>query len=177
MEQLEQNKALLGELSTFNGEGRIGLACCPGKPGKQGLDRDLAEDVQCLKDWGAAAVISLMEPEEMADYGVSHLGEAIARSGMRWFHLPIEDDRVPDAKFQAQWECWSWAVHQLLDEGARVVVHCRGGTGRTGLFAAQLLIERGCPLPYAIELVREQRPKALQNPAHLPYLELVAAAN
>jgi len=176
MEQLEQHNAILGELSAFDGEGRIGLACCPGKPGKQGLERDLTEDVQALKEWGAAAVISLMEPEEMAALGVSDLGEAITRAGMRWFHLPIEDDHVPDAKFQAQWECWSWAVHQLLDEGAKVVVHCKGGTGRTGLFAAQLLIERGCPLPYAVELVREQRPKALQNAAHLPYLESVAAA-
>ena len=42
--------------------------------------------------WGAAAVVTLLEP-----------GEEVLRRNMRWFHLPIVDVSVPDERFEQEW--------------------------------------------------------------------------
>lgn len=45
-----------------------------------------------------------------------------------------------------------------------------GGSGRTGLFAASLLIELGMPRREAIAWVQELRPRAIQKPAPINYI-------
>lgn len=45
-----------------------------------------------------------------------------------------------------------------------------GGSGRTGLFAARLLIEFGMPRREAIAWVQELRPRAIQKPAPINYI-------
>ncbi len=53
--------------------GRIGVSFCPGKrgPAFAGFDwrRDLAVDLDAVRDWGAAAVISLIEDHEIEFLG------------------------------------------------------------------------------------------------------------
>ncbi len=71
-----------------DGFGRIGITFCPGK--KQplamtgGWERDLCTDVDALKHWGAAAVISLIEDHEIESLGVSRLGEEVLGRHMEW---------------------------------------------------------------------------------------------
>ncbi len=58
----------------------------------------------------------------------------------------------------------------MLVEGKNIAIHCKGGSGRTGLIAAQLLIECGVPFRAAINEVQALRPRALQHPAHVQYI-------
>ena len=51
----------------------------------------------------------------------------------------------------------------MLKNGQGIVVHCRGGLGRTGLIAAQLLIELGEMPSKALERVRAARPGAVET--------------
>ena len=66
-----------------NGMGRIGITVCPGKkqPGAMSgsWDRDLDIDVAAIADWGAAAVITLVENHEMKALGVEALGNEVVR--------------------------------------------------------------------------------------------------
>tara|TARA_R100001244_G_scaffold44516_3_gene40418 strand:+ start:18290 stop:18955 length:666 start_codon:yes stop_codon:yes gene_type:complete len=57
-----------------------------------------------------------------------------------------------------------------VSEGKHIAIHCKGGSGRTGLIATQLLIECGVPLREAISQVQALRPRALQHPAHVQYI-------
>jgi ADP-ribosyl-[dinitrogen reductase] hydrolase len=84
--------------------GRIGITFCPGKYDSQAMsgywDRNLELDLDAVRDWGAAAVVTLLEPEELTLLRVERLGEEVTRRNIRWFHLPIVDVSVPDERFE-----------------------------------------------------------------------------
>ncbi|MCU0989746.1 MAG: hypothetical protein MUE63_09250 [Xanthomonadales bacterium] len=137
-------------------------------PGTKGVPPGVA--LAQLKAVGAGAVITLMPEDEMASNAVANLGALCAAAGLQWFHLPIADDHPPGADFAAAWEAQRSAVHQLLDTGGRIAIHCKGGSGRTGLMAAQILIERGRSKDEARAAVKALRPKALSLDVHQDYL-------
>lgn len=62
------------------------------------------------------------------------------------------------------------ASKSLVNGGQKIAIHCKGGSGRTGLIAAQLLIECGIPMREAVAQVQALRPRAIQHPAHINYI-------
>ena len=91
-------------------------------------EADLALDLDTVRDWGAAAVVTLLEPKELTLLRVERLGEEVLRRNMQWFHLPIADVSVPDEQFEQEWDiageelrsmlrrrptCWSIAAEGL----------------------------------------------------------------
>lgn len=147
--------------------GQIGITLCPGKQGESVFGRpwrrDLAPDLKVIADWGACAVVTLLEEREMHDLGVTHLGEATAAAGMEWFHLPIRDQHAPDQRFEESWRLIGPRLVGSLYAGNRVLVHCRGGLGRAGTVAARLLIDSGHLPDDAISAVRRARPGAIET--------------
>src|SRR5713101_1598773 len=99
---------LIADISAGLGFGRVGITFCPGKHDRQAKsghwDRDLAADLDAIRDWGAAAVVTLVEPRELVLLRVEHLGEEVRRRGMSWFHLPIVDVSTPDKGFERRWD-------------------------------------------------------------------------
>ncbi len=87
--------------------GCIGIAPCPGrgmrKPAKMNADRNLGTDLQQIRDWGAAAVVSLVEPAELGWLQVPHLGQEVERHGMKWLHIPIKEGGVPEDEAERIW--------------------------------------------------------------------------
>jgi ADP-ribosyl-[dinitrogen reductase] hydrolase len=124
-----------------SGHGRIGVTFCPGKYDPYGQtgswDRDLALDLDEIQKWGASAVVTLVEDQELKLLRVLHLGAEVRRRGMSWFHLPIVDASIPDEDFERAWKSAGAELRSMLKNGADVVVHCRGGLGR-GFLAAVL---------------------------------------
>lgn len=145
------------------------LTPCPGTRGPA-PDAALAD----LQAAGAEAVLTLMPTAEMVANGVANLDELCARLGLQWFHFPIEDERAPGADFAAAWEEQRLAVHRLLDEGRKIAIHCKGGSGRTGLMAAQILLERGWSSEGARDAVKLLRPSALNLAVHQDYFAALA---
>ena len=151
--------------------GRIGVTFCPGKYDPEGgkydggawWDRDLAVDLDVIRDWGAAAVVTLLRPEELTLLRVEHLGEEVLRREMRWFHLPIVDVSIPDEQFEQEWDIAGRELLSILDSSQDVLVHCRGGLGRAGTIAARLLVELGIDPSEAITNVRAVRPNAIET--------------
>lgn len=138
---------------------------CPGTQAS-----DLAESLKTLKQAGAVALVTLMSDTELQENGVGELGVAARQYGLEWYQLPIEDDQAPDQTFEARLGEIRHQLDDLLASNKALAIHCKGGSGRTGLFAARLLIESGMPRREAIAWVQEFRPRAIQKPAHINYI-------
>ena len=74
------------------GAGSVGVTLCPGKQGDSvfgaGWARDLATDIAVIREWGASAVVTLLEEHEFERLGVRALPEAVRAAGFEWHHLP-----------------------------------------------------------------------------------------
>lgn len=126
-------------------------------------DRDLSLDLDAIRVWGAAAVVTLVEQNELLLLWVEQLGEEVTRRDMLWFHLPIVDVSTPDEEFEQRWPVTGDALRNLLRSGRDVLVHCRGGLGRAGTIGARLLIELGMEPTTAVRQVRAARPGAIET--------------
>lgn len=159
----------IDEVAVDGTAGRIGLTFCPGKVQKSALsgpwERDLKEDLEVVRSWGAASWVNLLTGDEMARLGVGDMKDVVERlgGGIRYFHLPIEDTRVPDPRFEERWEDAGREIRDALISGGKVLFHCKGGLGRTGTIAARLLVELGADPEDAIRRVRHARPGAIEN--------------
>jgi ADP-ribosyl-[dinitrogen reductase] hydrolase len=126
-------------------------------------DRDLAVDLDAIRNWGTGAAVTLVEPEELRLLRVERLGEEVSRRKMVWFHLPIADVSIPDERFEQQWVVAGEELRAMLRRKLDVLVHCRGGLGRAGTIAARLLVELGMEPVNAIASVRAVRPGAIET--------------
>ena len=160
--------------------GRIGITFCPGKYDRHARTgewvRDLALDLDSVRDWGAAAVVTLLEPKELVLLRVERLGEEILHRNMTWFHLPIADVSIPDERFEREWVVAGEQLRSMLRRKLDILVHCRGGLGRAGTIAARLLIELGVQPTKAIELVRGVRPGAIETDDQEKFVKRIVLA-
>lgn len=154
--------------------GRVGITFCPGKKQPSAAtgawDRDLGLDLDAVRDWGAAAVLTLVEEHELRDLKVERLGDEVRARHMAWLHAPIRDVSVPTAEFEAAWVDVGRDLRGRLQAGFDVVVHCKGGLGRAGTIAARLLVELGTEPEAAIAAVRKVRPGAIETVAQEAYV-------
>lgn len=152
-------------LGVPGGHGRLIFTPCPGTKGSS-----LASALDALQAAGAAALITLMPESELHQNQAGELPGLCAARNLEWFHLPVADEQVPLDDFADAWTQARERIQALLDAGRSVAIHCKGGSGRTGLIAARLLIDRGLPRADAVALVQALRPKAIQHPAHVAWL-------
>ncbi|UPQ87865.1 cyclin-dependent kinase inhibitor 3 family protein [Vibrio sinaloensis] len=150
--------------------GALVLTPCPGTKGVD-LNTSLAQ----LKQQGVEAIVTALDDAELASKQVEALGREAQQLGMQWFQIEIEDDCAPGEGFAAKWQQASPVLHKIVDRGGKVAMHCMGGSGRTGLFAAHLLLEKEWPLERIIEQVQALRPGAFTKPVQLEYITSVAA--
>jgi protein-tyrosine phosphatase len=160
----------IDEIRFDKGQGFLGLTICPGKKDLYKWNRDLDEDLSVIHQWGASTVVTLMEAHEFELLKVGRLGEEVQKLGMRWIHLPIRDVDVPDQRFEQKWVVAGPEIHHRIRAGEKILVHCRGGLGRTGLVAGLILVERGCVPRDAIQQVRAVRRGAIETPAQEQYV-------
>lgn len=164
----------IAEIEIAETGGAIGLTLCPGKKDPHAMsgawDRDLAVDLDAVEAWDAAAVVTLVENHEIENLGVRALGEGVRARHIDWLHLPIVDGAVPDAHFEARWATVGEGLRARIRNGARILVHCKGGLGRAGTIAARLLIELGMEPAEAIHRVRDERPGAIETRAQEKYV-------
>lgn len=154
--------------------GRIGMTVCPGKKGS-GLyggnwQRDLTTDLQQIKDWGATTLISLMEAHEFDLLEVPEFIHTLRETPIDWYHLPIKDMHPPGEAFEQAWSIVADQFFEQLRQGQDIVIHCRGGLGRTGLLAARILVEMGEAPESAIKRVRAAREHAIETYAQEQYV-------
>mmetsp|Transcript_16579 Transcript_16579/g.58078 ORF Transcript_16579/g.58078 Transcript_16579/m.58078 type:complete len:231 (+) Transcript_16579:190-882(+) len=80
------------------GGARIAITPCPGK-----RERDLGLDLDQLSSWGADAIVTLVEDDELAYLSVANMKAEVERRKMKWFHCPIRDFSGPGGPFELAW--------------------------------------------------------------------------
>jgi ADP-ribosyl-[dinitrogen reductase] hydrolase len=145
--------------------GQIGLTIAPGKRDlPRAWDRDLAADLARLREhFRADVLVSLMEAHEYDALKIPTLRAAAAEAGLdvRWF--PIRDVSVPAPGELPAFAALVNGIVASARAGQRVVVHCRGGIGRSGLVAASCLVALGHAPAAAIAATRDARPGAVET--------------
>jgi len=149
------------------GKGTIGLTFCPGKIDDRAMtgswDRDLDIDIEAIAEWKPDLILTLMESHEFALLQRPELPQAMTNRFPGWRHLPVVDLGVPDEVFQQSWNSIGPEARSALRNGGRVLVHCRGGIGRTGVIGAQLLMEFGATADEAIGRVRKNNSARIET--------------
>lgn len=145
------------------GGGTLAIASLPGRGG------DYRGDLGVFNEWKPGIVISMTTEAEMVEVGGENLGSDIQALASRWYHLPVRDFETPDAETAALWPEVSRNVRQALRGGGRVIVHCRGGCGRSGMVALRLMVECGEEPFKALRRLRALRDCAVETKAQMQW--------
>ncbi len=159
-------------------KGLIGISSCPGMKDESSFDlygESLIDDLLTIRNWGAVALVTLLEEAEFNQLGVKDLFKRAEELSLVSFHLPVRNLSVPDESFDREWLLVGARLCEMLRNGERIVLHCREGIGRAGVVAARLLIELGLPPEKAIKAVQKARPGSLQLYLHEKYCYSLAA--
>jgi protein-tyrosine phosphatase len=146
-------------------QGTLLLTPCPGTQGV-----DLCESLSQLKAGGATAVITLMTTDELHEEGLPDFSRAVKALGLDWYHLPVPDFGVPGGDFEQAWDACRLELQQRLQSGDTLALHCKGGSGRTGMVAAKLMLAAGVAPEDAITAIQALRPRAFSYPAQREYI-------
>ena len=145
----------------------LGLTNCPGRRhrslGGKIWDRNLSADFETIEKWNADALISLNQNEEFTTLGVPEFTKLAKVQNFDWYHLPIHDFGMPGPEFNAAWDQHGSNILQMVNGGARLIIHCAYGLGRSGTFAAKILTAFDICPKIAIEQVRSARPGAIES--------------
>lgn len=143
------------------GGGSLAIAQLPGLLGDYGADLDF------IRDWKPSLVLTATTRGELADAGAESIGADMQESGTRWLHLPIRDLGTPNAAFLEDWPDASAAILSALKGRGRVLIHCKGGCGRSGMLALRLMVESGEDAVEALLRLRKVRPCAVETDPQL----------
>ncbi len=144
--------------------GSIGLMPCPGR--FDTVENDAARIVDAEVDLVLSLIQASEHPETLA-----RLPALLASRGIAWRHLPIVDFGVPDKEMDIAWRDLARDIHDRLDRGDRVLVHCWGGLGRSGTIVLRILVERGEDADGALARLRSARKGAVETGPQLAWAQ------
>ena len=112
-------------------------------------------ELERLYQEGFRIIISLLdETQQLPNYDIKK-AEAL---GFTRYSIPVRDFRAPS---QEQFKEFLEIMNQAKD---KVIIHCQGGSGRTGTMGAAYSISRGLPAHKAIDKVKQSNPGAVEEP-------------
>ena len=141
------------------GNGWLGISPAPGRGGAY------QADLTRILRWGADLVLTMTTEAELERLGAGDFGADLAAAGVAWRHLPIPDFGAPPDEVAALWPEVSTEAHEVLAGGGRVLAHCYGGCGRSGMALMRLMVETGEDADPALARLRDVRPCAVEMPA------------
>ncbi len=105
------------------------------------------------------AVVVLIEPPEALG-SIDYYIQQWTSMGVEVYYLPTPD--FHPVELLDLYNVTKW-IDEKIEEGKRVLIHCMGGVGRSGLVAAAYLVYTGKDLYHVVEEVSNRRPGALTN--------------
>ena len=145
------------------GGGVVALSPVPGRNGSY------AANLSIMLRWGADIVLSMTTSAELAQFSAERLGAELGMSNVVWLHLPIDDYGIPRTETQARWLDAETECLRVLEQGGRVLAHCRGGCGRSGMAVLRLMIANGEEPESALARLRTVRPCAVETDAQFEW--------
>lgn len=137
--------------------GRGIIALCP-MPGRAG---DYAVDLATILAWAPDLTISMVESFELA----GPLSADLSAAGGIWIQVPVVDFDVPAG--DTDWAIATAQIGIALENGGRVLVHCMGGCGRSGMAVLRVMIAAGEQPNAALARLRDVRPCAVETGAQM----------
>lgn len=134
---------------------RLGISPLPGRWGSG------RSDLAKIAEWSPTIVVSMTETAEMSRHNMADLGGLLSQLGIDWAHFPIRDFGAP--KMADDWANLSARLRRVLAEGGRVLAHCYGGHGRSGMVLLRLMVELGFDPQVALARIRAVRPGAVET--------------
>ncbi len=144
------------------GGGELAITPIPGRT------RHYYTDWLRLTAWHPQLVISMTSQAELDRKGAGSLGADLAIAGIDWLHLPVPDFGVP---VDMDWPAARDQALAVLAGGGRVLVHCFGGCGRSGMMCLRLMIAAGEDPNAALGRLRQVRPCAVETEAQLAWAQ------
>jgi len=134
------------------------------EPGLLGSCNPTTEDLEELRAQGFSVIVSLLDEDvQPPNYDLKRI-EAI---GYRRRNIPVTEFHPPEVAQLVEFV----DLMRRLPEGAKAIVHCQAGIGRTGTFAAAYWIAKGLTVDQALEMVRTARPLAVETAEQLAVLD------
>lgn len=115
----------------------------------------LPAETELLRQLQVDMLVSLLPWEESVMLGLEKQEELCTGQGIKLVRFAITDFSVPADMQEASAAVDK--VNEALSAGKKVVVHCRGGIGRSSLFAAAVMIRKGQTWDKAFEAIRQCR--------------------
>ena len=137
------------------------LGICP-MPGRSGL---YEADLQTIVRWQPGLVLTMTPLSELERAGAAEFPDDLAQAGIKWLQCPITDFGAPSPAEMPLWDAISQVAHRVLQEKGRILAHCYGGCGRSGMALLRLMCEAGTPVDEALTRLRAVRPCAVETDA------------
>lgn len=128
------------------------------KPHLLGSRNPTSTELEQLRSDGFEVLVSLLWEEEQAPrYDIA----CITALGYERHNIAVQDFCPPTVEQLEQFV----RLVDRLSPGTKMIVHCEGGTGRTGTFAAAYWVSKGMTVADAILHVRTARRRAVETTA------------
>ena len=141
------------------GNGWLGISPIPGRSG------NYEADLTAVLRWEPSLVLTMTTSAELERVGAGGFADDLRAAGVAWRHLPIADFGAPEDETRALWPEASGVAHAVLESGGKVLAHCFGGCGRSGMALMRLMVEAGEDADPALERLRDVRPCAVEAEA------------
>jgi hypothetical protein len=123
-------------------------------------ERDFAH----IAEWRPSVAVTLTTEKEFPTMQKS-LPQHFLEVDYDWLHLPITDYGIPDLDDRRLWQDALAQLQSILHVGGRILVHCRGGRGRSGMLLLKLLTLQGEDGEAALKRIRTTRENAVETDA------------
>ena len=129
--------------------GRLGIMARP-RSGEW-----LQDEISGWCQVGVTAVVCLLEASEVKELELHDEPILCEKSKIEFISFPITDRGVPTSVRQTVQ--LADRIVSLLRDGAKVVIHCRAGIGRSAVIAACTLLRLGFPKQEVFPMLRRAR--------------------
>ena len=146
------------------GAGLIMMPC----PGTKEVD--VESTVSQLKNQGVTAILSMMTNEELKSQNADNLPAVCQQNDIQWFNMETDDHKVPGEEALVKWDQYKSKLVKVINQGNKVAVHCKGGTGRTGVGVAMLLLELGYDAGQAVANIKILKPGAFSSELTIAFI-------
>ena len=143
----------------YKNGGNLGISAMPG------LTKNLEHDLDIISDWHATVVVTMTTTHELQRAEVFDLERALETRGIEHLQIPVPNYDGLSGQNALAWPAISLRLHEILQASGRVLVHCRGGHGRSGMIVMRLLVENGMAPQEALKTIRRVRPGAVETQA------------
>jgi protein-tyrosine phosphatase len=136
-------------------------------------DRDLDMDLERIRNvYDVSVIVSLMENPEYALVAIPDFFLACSAHDLKTIWYPIPDMNAP--KNTKSFRLLIEDIVSRLHKGEIMMVHCRGGIGRTGMVASCVLTALGVRPMTAIKRIRDTRPRTITRRCQVAFVRRFA---